>query len=156
MARIKRVAHVVLGVRDMQRSIKFYTEALGMEHIGTLDHEQMPMAFFSFGESDHDIAIMRVSDDQPVGSSALTHTALEIDGGEQELRQMYESLKKYGASIELTADHIISKSFYFQDPDGNRLEVFSQAIPSAEAKKKLGEIDKLEEALLPLSLEVTV
>ena len=30
MAKIKKVGHVVLGVRDPQRSIKFYTEVLGM------------------------------------------------------------------------------------------------------------------------------
>jgi catechol 2,3-dioxygenase-like lactoylglutathione lyase family enzyme len=31
MAKIKKVGHVVLGVRDPQRSFAFYTETLGME-----------------------------------------------------------------------------------------------------------------------------
>src|SRR6266567_578590 len=31
MAKIKKVGHVVLGVRDPARSVKFYTEVLGME-----------------------------------------------------------------------------------------------------------------------------
>ena len=53
MAKIKKVGHVVLGVRDPQRSIKFYTEALGMELVNVL--EEMQMAFLSFGERDHDI-----------------------------------------------------------------------------------------------------
>jgi hypothetical protein len=37
--------------------------------------EEMQMAFFSFGERDHDIAVIKVPDDQPVGSSGLAHTA---------------------------------------------------------------------------------
>src|SRR4029450_6864577 len=78
MARIKKVGHVVLGVRDPARSIKFYTEALGMELVNVLD--EMQMAFFSFGERDHDIAVIKVPDEQPVGSSGLAHTALEIEG----------------------------------------------------------------------------
>jgi catechol 2,3-dioxygenase len=53
MAKIKQVGHVVLGVRDPQRSIQFYTEAMGMELVNVL--EEMQMAFFSFGERDHDI-----------------------------------------------------------------------------------------------------
>src|SRR5688572_16851770 len=135
MVAIKKVGHVVLGVRDPQRSIEFYTQALGMEHVNTLD--DMQMAFFSFGERDHDIAVIKVPDEQPVGSSGLAHTALEIDGGQAQLRELYDKLKSYGAQVEFTADHVITKSVYFFDPDGNRLEIFSQEMPATEAKQLL-------------------
>jgi len=105
MAKIKKVGHVVLGVRDPQRSIKFYTEALGMELVNVL--EEMQMAFLSFGERDHDIAVIKVPDDQPVGSSGLAHTALEIEGGQEQLRELYARLKSYGARVEFTADHVL-------------------------------------------------
>ena len=135
MAKIKKVGHVVLGVRDPQRSIKFYTEALGMELVNVL--EEMQMAFLSFGERDHDIAVIKVPDDQPVGSSGLAHTALEIEGGQEQLRELYERLKSYGAKVEFTVDHVLTKSVYFFDPDGNRLEIFSQEMPAADAKQFL-------------------
>ena len=90
MAKIKKVGHVVLGVRDPQRSIKFYTEALGMELVNVL--EEMQMAFLSFGERDHDIAVIKVPDDQPVGSSGLAHTALEIEGGQSSCRSSMGTL----------------------------------------------------------------
>ena len=61
MAKIKKVGHVVLGVRDSYRSSTFYTEALGMEVVNVI--EEMQMAFFSFGERDHDIAVIKVPDD---------------------------------------------------------------------------------------------
>ena len=126
MAKIKKVGHVVLGVREPLRSIKFYTEALGMELVNVL--EEMQMAFLSFGERDHDIAVIKVPDDQPVGSSGLAHTALEIEGGQEQLRELYERLKSYGAKVEFTADHVLTKSVYFFDPDGNRLEIFAEVM----------------------------
>jgi catechol 2,3-dioxygenase len=153
MAAIKKVGHVVLGVRDPQQSIKFYTEALGMECVNYLENDQLQMAFFSFGERDHDIAVVKVPDDQPVGSSGLAHTALEIDGGEAQLRELYERLKSHGASVEFAADHVITKSIYFLDPDGNRLEIFTQQLPAATAKQTLHDFSSMGEALQPVDLE---
>lgn len=151
MAKVKKVGHVVLGVRDPQRSIKFYTEALGMELVNFFD--EMQMAFFSFGERDHDIAVIKVPDDQPVGSSGLSHTALEIEGGQEQLRELYESLKSYGAKVEFTADHILTKSVYFFDPDGNRLEIFSQEMPPTDSKQYLHDARQVAEVMRPLDLE---
>ena len=79
MAKISKIGHVVLGCRDPQASIKFYTEILGMELVQF--NQELQMAFFSFGERDHDIAVIKVPEDQPVGSAGLTHTALQIEGG---------------------------------------------------------------------------
>ena len=151
MAKIKRVGHVVLGVRDPQRSIKFYTEALGMELVNVL--EDMQMAFLSFGERDHDIAVIKVPEDQPVGSSGLAHTALEIEGGQEQLRELYARLKSYGAKVEFTVDHVLTKSVYFFDPDGNRLEIFSQEMPAAAAKQFLHDARTGAEVMQPLDLE---
>ena len=47
MAKINKVGHVVLGCRDPQASIKFYTENLGMELVQF--NQELQMAFFSFG-----------------------------------------------------------------------------------------------------------
>jgi len=151
MAKIKKVGHVVLGVRDPQRSIKFYTEVLGMELVNFL--EEMHMAFFSFGEREHDIAVIKVPEDQPVGSSGLAHTALEIEGGQEQLRELYERLKSHGAKVEFTTDHVVTKSVYFFDPDGNRLEIFSQELPAAEAKQYLHDARTVADVIKPLDLE---
>jgi catechol 2,3-dioxygenase len=151
MASIKKVGHVVLGVRDPQRSIDFYTQSLGMELVTQLD--QMGMAFFSFGERDHDIAVVKVPDDQPVGSSGLAHTALEIEGGEAQLRELYERLKSKGVAVEFTADHVLTKSVYFLDPDGNRLEIFSQEMAAPSAKEYLHNASQMDAVMGPLDLE---
>src|ERR671931_934663 len=153
MAKIKKVGHVVLGVRDPQRSITFYTEALGMEVVNVL--EELQMAFFSCGERDHDIAVIKVPDDQPVGSAGLSHTALQIEGGEAELRELYQRLKDHGVKVDFTADHFLSKSVYFFDPDGNRLEIFCECMEMAAAKHYLHTTYDLSKLMAPLDLEQT-
>jgi catechol 2,3-dioxygenase len=152
MAKIRKVAHVVLGVRDPQRSIDFYKRVLGMDCVNFF--EDMQMGFLTFGdERDHDIAVVKVPDDQPVGNSGMSHTALEIDGGEAELRQLYERVKAEGAQVEFAADHLMSKSFYILDPDGNRIEIFSQQVDAAAGQKLIREATAAHDLLKPLDLE---
>lgn len=151
MAKIKRVGHVVLGVHDTARSVEFYTKVLGMELVCGI--EEMGMSFFSFGERDHDLAVMQVPAEVPIASPGLAHVALEIDGGVDELRELYERLKGAGVAVEFTVDHIVTKSVYFPDPDGNRLELFTQAMAAPDAIEYLRSIRSVEEAMQPLDLE---
>lgn len=153
MAKINKVGHVVLGCRDPQASIKFYTETLGMELVNF--NQELQMVFFSFGEQHHDIAVIKVPDDQPVGSSGLSHTALQIEGGEAELRELYQRLKSHGVKVEFAAEHFLTKSVYFFDPDGNRLEIFCESMEMAEAKNYLHTTHELSKLMQPLNLEPT-
>ena len=152
-AKITKVGHVVLGCRDPQASIKFYTENLGMELVQF--NQEFQMAFFSFGERDHDIAVIKVPEDQPVGSAGLTHTALQIEGGEAELRELYQRLKAHGVTVDLTADHFLTKSVYVFDPDGNRLELFCASMEMAAAKDYLHTTHDRSKLMAPLNLEPT-
>jgi catechol 2,3-dioxygenase len=56
-----------------------------------------------------------------------------IDGGERELAQLYHQLKARGVPVEMTADHGVSRSLYLHDPEGNRLEVYYNAMPADAA-----------------------
>ena len=151
MTKILGIRHAVLGVRDPQQSITFYTEVLGMELVTFL--EDMQMAFLSFGEHDHDLALIKVPEEQPVGSSGLAHIAFEIDGGPQQLQELYARLKARGVDTEMTADHVITQSLYFLDPDGNRFELFSQVMPESEAKQYLHDARVMGDVLRPLNFD---
>src|SRR5262249_17879884 len=150
-AKITKVGHVVLGCRDPQASIKFYTEILGMELVQF--NPEFQAAFFSFGERDHDIAVIKVPDDQPVGSAGLSHTALQIEGGEAGLRELHPQHKGPGVQVDLTADHGPTKSVYVFDPDGNRLELFCQSMEMAAAKHYLQTTQERSKLMAPLNLE---
>jgi len=81
------------------------------------------MAYLSFGTLDHDIALINAPEGVATGSSGLRHTAMAIEGGPEELKELYRRVKATGAEIDMTADHGVSRSFYAFYPDGNRLEV---------------------------------
>ena len=154
MTTIAGVRHAVLGVRDPRRSVAFYTEALGMELVTFL--EDMQMAFLSFGEHDHDLAVIKVPDEEPVGSCGLAHTAIEINGGLEELQELHAVLRARGVEVEFTFDHVLTKSLYVLDPDGNRLEFYAQLMPAADAKRYLHNAHVADDVLRPLDLEASV
>ena len=143
MAKISRVSHVVLNVSDPEASAKWYSEALGMELMNY--SPGLDIAFLSFGTLDHDIALVKAPVDAPLGSPGISHTAMSIEGGPPELKELYDQVKATGAKVEMTADHGLSKSFYFLDPDGNRLEIFYQALKGAEAQKFMREVGAMLE-----------
>ena len=137
MARIERVGHVVLNVSDTQASAQWYVDVLGMELMNYTPG--LEMAFLSFGVSDHDIALVKAPEGTELGSPGLSHTALALEGGEDELREIYQKIKASGAEIDFLADHGLSRSFYFFDPDGNRLEIFYQHLHGEEARNFMRE-----------------
>ena len=118
MPRINKVGHVVLNVKDVETSVKFYTEALGME---VMRLRESSAAFLSFGTQHHDIALFKAPEGAEMGNLGLNHIAFQIEGGETELRQLYGRLVQHGAKVDYTTDHGMTHSVYFFDPDGNRL-----------------------------------
>jgi catechol-2,3-dioxygenase len=125
MAKINKVGHVVLNVKDVDASVQFYTKALGME---VMRLREGNAAFLSFGTQHHDIALFKAPEGAEMGKLGLNHIALQIAGGETELRQLYGRLIQHGAKIDHTTDHGLTHSVYFFDPDGNRLEIFCEMM----------------------------
>jgi len=125
MARINKVGHVVLNVKDVEASVKFYTEALGME---VMRLREGTAAFLSFGTQHHDIALFKAPAGAEMGQLGLNHIAFQIAGGEMDLRQLYGRLVQHGTKVDYTTDHGMTHSVYFFDPDGNRLEIFCEMM----------------------------
>ena len=150
MVKINKVGHVVLAVKDPEASAKWYTEVLGMDLM--YYNEKGKMAFLSFGTQHHDIAVVKAPEDATLGSPGISHTALQIEGGLDELKQLYQRMKDKGVKIDFTTDHGLSKSVYFFDPDGNRLEVFCETMTPEEGIEFMREGRASRD---PLELEAT-
>ena len=129
MARINKVGHVVLRVADVDASVAFYRDALGMEVVRSVERG---MAFLSFGTQHHDIALFQDKGDGSRGSNGLAHIAFQIEGGDAELKELHQRLVKVGAPIANITDHGMTHSVYFNDPDGNRLEIFAEVFDPVE------------------------
>ncbi|MCH8206733.1 MAG: VOC family protein [Chloroflexi bacterium] len=119
----KQLGHIVLRVRDLDRSERFYADVLGLQ-VTT----RMPgaMVFLSAGEASHELALMPVGPDAPGPDPSrvgLYHFAWEMESFE-DLRKLYAELKEKEVEIGGIGDHGISLGVYFFDPDGNEIEAF--------------------------------
>lgn len=119
-----KLGHIVLRVRELERSTRFYMDVLGLRKTGEIPGV---MAFFSTqGNPDsHDLALMQLgpnapdSDPQRVG---LYHFAYQV-GSEEALAEAYKTLREAGVPIVGTGDHGVSKGIYILDPDGIEIEI---------------------------------
>ena len=122
MVQPKRVGHLVLNVKDLNESTKFYTDILGFQvalkrpGFGT---------FLTCGKIHHDLALFQAAEDAaPVqkGGLGLNHMALQVEDL-YTLIEFHKILKK-SWDVDRTTDHGMTSSIYLTDPDGNGIELF--------------------------------
>ena len=126
--KIKALGHVVLRVRDRARAEQFYSGVLGLPICARFDQDGMKMAFFTLGNH-HDFAVMEVSGEGSSRSESavgLHHVAFNIGKNLDELREAKARLEAAGIKPN-PVDHEVTKSLYFEDPDGNGVELYVDA-----------------------------
>ncbi len=126
--KINALGHVVLRVSDRERAKQFYNGVLGLPICAHFDEGGMKMAFFTLGNH-HDFAVSEVSgEDNGGGATAvgLDHVAFNIGTTLDELRDAQATLTAAGIATT-PIDHEVTKSLYFQDPDGNGIELYVDA-----------------------------
>lgn len=125
MIRPERLAHVVIKVRDLERSRKFYTEVLGMQVMK--DVPEIRAVFLANHARDHhELALFQVGADAAAPRRehvGLAHIAFRLRSTE-DLEAAYRELKAKQVPVHFTVNHGVTKSVYFRDPDGHELEVY--------------------------------
>ena len=124
--KIQSLGHVVIKVRNQQRAEAFYNGLLGIPIAARFP--PLSMTFFTLGDH-HDFAVAAVGDDAldaPANSPGLFHVAFKIGTRIDELREAKLQLEGAGLKVE-AYDHEVSKSIYFNDPDGNTIELYIDA-----------------------------
>lgn len=133
-----RIGHVVLKVRDLDRSLAFYRDLLGFQVVGELSNV---MIFLSTGgENHHDLALLRVGQQAPSPVPAavgLYHVAIQLADWEA-VRAAHGLLTERGL-LKGAVDHGVSRSLYTADPDGNEIELYCDA-PRSEWEGRVGEV----------------
>jgi catechol 2,3-dioxygenase len=128
MGRITGLVEVVLSVQDLERSVKFYRDLLGLTVISP---EGLPAAFLRVGEErpgvPHQIVLIpRPAGVQAAGGSKeqrdLHHIGLEVPAEEYEAER--ERIARLGIPLR-GGEHpfLPVEAFYLDDPDGNEIEI---------------------------------
>ncbi|HEY3711034.1 MAG TPA: VOC family protein [Amycolatopsis sp.] len=153
---VQRLNHAVLYVRNVERSVAFYTDLLNFRTVFSLhaDGDKVPEgAFLQAAEStnDHDLAFLQIEAPASPPSSdrrpGLAHLAWEVDTL-AELKQIRGKLVQAGA-LANEIDHGTTKSLYVIDPDGLEFEV-CWLVPA----DRTDGVDR--EAFTPLDLDAVI
>lgn len=126
--KVQSLGHVVLKVTDLERSEAFYHGVLGMPVCARFDDQGLKMTFFSLGNH-HDLALAEVSGSEPAGGEqavGLHHVAFRIGTELDELIEAKAHLEAAGIT-PAPVDHEVTKSLYFDDPDGHTVELYVDA-----------------------------
>lgn len=133
------INHLVLNVRDLEESHRFWTEIIGFKQVGELKQTpQRPnpprMRFYSADhdgkDNHHDIALVENKDlPEPPKEwgmfgmpLAINHIAVTLPDREAWLRQL-EYLQERGVKFNRRVDHGMTHSLYINDPNGYGVEL---------------------------------
>ena len=120
--KIESLGHIVLKVSNLNVSRDFYHELLGLPI--SAESKDWGMIFFTLG-SHHDFAIIETGSEaeRNFEGVGVDHFAFKISGDLDDLYVAKNELESAGVKID-PVNHHVSFSLYFNDPDGNKLDVY--------------------------------
>lgn len=125
-----RVMHTMIRIGDLERSIAFYTEVLGMQLLRRQDYPagKFTLAFVGYGpESDHAVLELTHNWDteQYDLGNGYGHVAIEVD----DAYQTCEKIKDRGGNVVREAgpmQHGSTVIAFVEDPDGYKIELIQK------------------------------
>jgi lactoylglutathione lyase len=131
-----RVLHTMIRVGDLDRSIKFYTNVLGMKLLRRKDYPdgKFTLAFVGYGpETEHAVVELTCNwgtDKYDLGN-AFGHIALEVD----DAYKACEDIRKRGGKVTREAGpmkHGSTVIAFVEDPDGYKIELIQRGTQGAK------------------------
>lgn len=117
-----KLGHIQIKVRNLDRSIAFYTRILGLNLI---ERAGNTYAFLSYGETHHDVTLQNAGSNAPIPSAqstGLANIAFHVSD-QYSFAHAYQVLTSAAIPVSLV-DHQIGWSINFTDPDGNGIEIY--------------------------------
>jgi catechol-2,3-dioxygenase len=123
--RVRELGHVSLFVRDLEASIRFYRDILGLKDVGRGKGGRI--AFFSTGLHHHDLSIELARTDAPPlpkGAPGLYHIAFQVGTTLDDLAAARRWVEAHGLQPFGETNGIESASLSIRDPDGHQIELY--------------------------------
>ncbi|ALB22666.1 Lactoylglutathione lyase [Piscirickettsia salmonis] len=122
--------HTMLRVTDLERSIQFYTEMLGMKLLRRTDNEQYryTLAFVGYGEeSEHTVLELTYNWDEPSYDmgSAFGHLAFEVN----DIQSFCQQVAFAGGKVTREPGPVKGGTTviaFIEDPDGYKIELIER------------------------------
>jgi lactoylglutathione lyase len=125
-----RILHTMLRVGDLQRSVRFYTDVLGMKVLRTTDRpeQKYTLAFVGYGdESEH--AVLELTYNYGVGTydlgNAFGHVAIEVP----DVAAACVAVRAKDGKVTREAGPVKGGTTviaFVEDPDGYKIELIER------------------------------
>ena len=125
-----RMLHTMLRVGDLERSLRFYTEVLGMRQLRRKDYPdgKFTLAFVGYGE-ESETAVLELTYNWGVNKyeigNGYGHVAIAVD----DAYKACEEVKRRGGKVTREAGpmkHGTTVIAFVEDPDGYKIELIER------------------------------
>ncbi|HXT03182.1 MAG TPA: lactoylglutathione lyase [Casimicrobiaceae bacterium] len=129
-----RVLHTMLRVGDLDRSIDFYTNVLGMQLLRKTDRpeQRYTLAFVGYGD-ERTNAVLELTWNYGVErydvGTGYGHVAIEVDDAARACDAVRASVGRYGGAVTREAGPVKGGTTviaFVQDPDGYKIELIEK------------------------------
>ncbi len=131
--KVHELGHLVLYVRDLERSRRFYRDVLGFARAAQPRAPASPPPPSAPGAPTTSCCSSR-SASRPrrspaAAGSGMYHFGLKVGTTDDELREALATLEANDVTVVGTSDHGVTHSLYIEDPDGNEIELYIDVQP---------------------------
>lgn len=131
-----RILHTMIRVGDLERSLRFYTEVLGMSLLRKKDYPdgKFTLAFIGYAPESEQAAIELTYNygvERYEQGNAFGHIALEVE----DAYRACEEIKQRGGKVVREAGpmkHGTTVIAFVEDPDGYKIELIQRGSPPVE------------------------
>lgn len=129
---MKRILHTMLRVSDLQRSITFYTEVMGMKLLRILEQNEdsYTLAFLGYDE-ETETSVLELTYNHGVSEYDMGNAYGHMAIGVQNIVRTVTAIKKLGGDFSLDATPLKGSNeiiAFVTDPDGYQIELIERSV----------------------------
>lgn len=112
---------VTLNVADLDAMTAYYRDAVGLDVLGAAGSR------VALGRGAREVVVLEHSPalrHAAPREAGLFHTAILFDSEAALAAAVYSVARRHPGSFTGSSDHLVSKAFYFDDPEGNGVELY--------------------------------
>jgi len=129
---MQRILHTMLRIGNLQRSIDFYTQVIGMQVLRTFEQpeERYSLVFLGF-KKESEACVLELTYNYGISEYELGHAYGHIAIGVTDIQQTVKDIKKQNVQISLEPTQLKGGNeiiAFLTDPDGYQIELIERPV----------------------------